>query len=205
MNREVKLLSHLPTYIQKYKEMELLQNALNPEVQSLQDETERLFNNQYILTCDVSGIENFERLLNIKVDKAEDLEVRKRRVLIRWNDNVPYTYKVLLSKLNFICGSENYVLTPSFEKYEMDLTSYLPQKGQVIELDHMLSTVLPANIKCNSVNSINYDIEKVSISKAFVTSNKVQVIGTEVLKERESTFKAYSSNYVSKNKEVEVR
>ncbi len=204
MNREVKLLSHLPTYIQNYKEMELLQNALNPEVQSIQDETERLFNNQYVHTCDVNGIENFERLLNIKVDKAEDLEARKRRVLLRLNDNLPYTYKVLLYKLNVICDKSNYILTPFFNIYEMDLEVSLSQKGQVHELDHMLSTVLPANIKCNSFNSINYDIENVSSSMAFVTSNKVQVIGTEVLKECGSTFETYSSNYVSKNKMITI-
>ena len=45
MIREVELLNHLPLFIQEYREIREIMKSENPEIQSLEDETEIIFNN----------------------------------------------------------------------------------------------------------------------------------------------------------------
>ncbi len=202
MYRKVNLLSYLPDFIAQYKEMQLIQNNLTPEVQSIQNETGNLLNNQFILTCDEKGVENFERLLNIRVNKHDDLEVRKRRVLNIWNDNVPYTFEVLLEKLKIICGEDNFVVNPFFNIYEMDITTNISLKGQVAELEKMLHETIPANIKYISENILIQHNEKSTFVATSISTNKVVCLQTHSKKYINIFNKKSLGSTLSKNKEV---
>ncbi len=180
MDREINLIEYLPKFLQKYKELKIIQNTVNPEVENLFLEAEKVLNNQFILTCDEDGIENFENLLNIRHYKDEDLEVRRRRVLVKWNDDIPYTYEIFLSKLKNICGENNYNVKPLFQNYEIDIDVYLPNKGQVTDLNNMLDSVLPANIKCNAKNTLPLNITHKEFYSSCVTTNKIVTINTKI-------------------------
>jgi len=65
MIREVELLNHLPLFIQEYREIREIMKSENPEIQSLEDETEIIFNNQFIQSCNLKGIAKFEELMKI--------------------------------------------------------------------------------------------------------------------------------------------
>ena len=154
MVREVNLLGYLPPFMQEYVEMQQIMNAEQPDVQALEDETEKIKNNQFILTCDEVGISRYEELLNIVPNPNDTLEARISRVLTRWNDSLPYTYKGLKEKLNVMCGEGNYLLIPSFNEYGLEIVVSLPLSGQADELDYMLSYMIPANIVVTSRNNM---------------------------------------------------
>ena len=142
MIRTVKLENYLPLYIQEYREMWKLMQAENPEFQLANNETEKIKNNLFIETCDEKGISRFESIMGIF--PPDTLESRISRVLTRWNEKLPYTYFYLLSKLNSLCGVNNYEIVKRFNKYEMDITTHLELSGQVEELDYLLNSVIPA-------------------------------------------------------------
>lgn len=204
MNREVKLLSHLPMYMQNYREMKILQNSIEPEVQNIQDETQVLEDNLYINSCNIHGIERYEKLLNIRHNSNDDIEVRRRRILNIWNDKKPYTYEVLLTKLNIICGEDNYIVSPFFSTYEMTIESELGYKGQVSELDEMLKSVIPANIKYSSYNTLKYDIKRTYNAKGYVTRCKNLYIDTETHRSREGSKALGNRGYVTNCRTVVV-
>lgn len=154
MIREVKLLSFLPEFIQEYREIKHILNSEQPEIQKLEDETEIIKNNQFILTCDVNGIEKFENLLGISPMPDDTLDARISRVITRWNDSIPYTFRGLQEKLNIMCGEGNYLLIPNFNEYELEIVVSLPLSGQADELDYMLSYMIPANIVVTSRNNM---------------------------------------------------
>ena len=154
MIREVNLLSFLPEFMQEYVEMQQIMNSEQPEIQKLEDETEIIKNNQFILSCDIDGIARFENLLGITPKPDDTLDARKSRVITRWNDSIPYTYKGLKEKLNVMCGEGNYLLIPSFNEYELEIVVSLPLSGQADELDYMLSYMIPANIVVTSRNNM---------------------------------------------------
>ena len=154
MIREVNLLSFLPEFVQEYREIKHIINSEQPEIQKLEDETEIIKNNQFILSCDIDGIARFENLLGITPKPDDTLDARKSRVITRWNDSIPYTYKGLKEKLNVMCGEGNYLLIPSFNEYGLEIVVSLPLSGQADELDYMLSYMIPANIVVTSRNNM---------------------------------------------------
>lgn len=154
MIREVNLLSFLPEFVQEYREIKHIMNSEQPEIQKLEDETEIIKNNQFILSCDIDGIVRFENLLGITPKPDDTLDARKSRVITRWNDSIPYTYKGLKEKLNVMCGEGNYLLIPSFNEYGLEIVVSLPLSGQADELDYMLSYMIPANIVVTSRNNM---------------------------------------------------
>ena len=146
MIRSVELLNYLPLFIQEYREIRAIMNAENPEIQTAEDETEIIFNNQFIQTCNLKGIAKFESLMGIVPDPNDTLASRISRVLTRWNDTVPYTFIVLCQKLDTLCGEGNYEIERDINNYTMDITTHLELVGQTDELDYMLDYMLPANI-----------------------------------------------------------
>lgn len=154
MVREVNLIGYLPEFIQEYREIKHIMNSEQPEIQKLEDETEIIKDNQFILTCDLNGITRFEKLLGITPLSDDTLESRKSRVISRWNDMIPYTYEVLRDKLNLICGEGNYLMIPNFNDYELEIMVSLPLCGQADELDYMLSYMVPANIDVIARNNM---------------------------------------------------
>lgn len=61
MIREVDLLSYIPDFIKEYEEMRAVQELIQPEIQRLEDETEVVFNNQFISSSDSKSIKRYEK------------------------------------------------------------------------------------------------------------------------------------------------
>ncbi len=65
MIREVDLLSYIPDFLREYIEMSVIQEVIRPEIQMLEDETEVLFNNQFINSSDERNIKRYETMIKI--------------------------------------------------------------------------------------------------------------------------------------------
>ena len=129
-------------------------NAENPEFQIAEDETEIIFNNQFIQSCNLKGIAKFESLMGIVPEPDDTLASRISRVLTRWNDTVPYTFIVLCQRLDTLCGEGNYEIERDINNYTMDITTHLELVGQTDELEYMLGYMIPANIAMTVNNKI---------------------------------------------------
>ena len=172
MIRQTNLISYLPQFVQEYREIKQVMIGETPEIQIVEDETEIIKNNQFILTCDEVGIRRFEILLGITPNPDDTLDARISRVITRWNDSIPYTFRGLIDRLNIMCGEGNYTLLPNFNEYELELVVCLPLSGQVEELDYMLSYMIPANIKVISNNLLHHEADgKVVLGGTTVQTN----------------------------------
>lgn len=154
MIRDVNLIEHLPLFIQQFREIKQIMDAENPEFQIAADESEIIKNNQFIETCNLVGISKFESLLNIHSVSDDTLESRISRVLMRWNDVVPYTYKALVQKLMVLCGGLNFTINRNFNEYKMEIITHLELSGQVDELQYLLGYMIPVNLELTSKNDI---------------------------------------------------
>lgn len=157
MVRDVNLLSNLPLFIQEYREIREIMSVENTEIQALEDETEIIKDNQFILTCNATGIQKFEELLGITPTEDDTLASRVSRVSVRWNDVIPYTYRVLLQKLSLLCGS-SFEVSLNALRYEVEVVTHLDLYGQVDELQNLLETILPANLIVLSENTLTYRV-----------------------------------------------
>lgn len=154
MIRDVNLIEHLPLFLQKFRELKHIMDAENPEFQMIADESEVIKNNQFIETCDLVGIARFEKLLNIIPLDDDNLESRISRVLTRWNDVIPYTYRAFIEKLIVLCDGLNFTINKNFEEYKMEIITHLELSGQVDELQYLFEYMIPVNLELTSKNEI---------------------------------------------------
>ena len=158
--REINLIDWLPKYLQEYREIKKIMDAENPEIEQLYREIVILIDNQFIHSCNEEGIARFESLLGINPDTDDTLDVRITRVLSRWTDSIPYTYKGLLRKLDILCGEGNYEIELDNNAYTLKLDVLSMTIKQLQELKYMLSYMIPANITMDlaSIRKVNTDI-----------------------------------------------
>lgn len=174
--KEIDLISWLPKYLQEYREIKEIMSIENPEIEYLYSEINTTMDNQFIHTCNEKGIERFEKLLGIIPNHDDNLPGRISRVLSRWNDSIPYTYKGLIQKLNVICGEDKYFINLKNDEYILELTVSLVFGGQVEELDYMLSYMIPANIVVECKNEVVNKLEdKIYLGGAVVTTKEITI------------------------------
>lgn len=154
MIRDVNLIEHLPLFIQQFREIRHIMEAENPEFQLVIDESEKIKNNQFIESSDLSGVSKFEKLLNILPSPDDTLGSRVSRIMIRWNEVVPYTYKALVQKLVQLCDGLNFTINRNFNEYKMEIITHLELSGQVDELQYLLGYMIPVNLELTSKNDI---------------------------------------------------
>ncbi len=158
MVKDVNLIKYLPPFLQEYREMQHIMSAENPEFVLAQEVRERILDNTFIKSCDETGIARFEKILGITVSSEDTLQSRISRVLIRWNDSIPYVWKVFLQKLQTLCG-DDFEVNTDWDNYELEVITHLDLFGQVEELENMLEYIMPANIKVDAENILNYEPE----------------------------------------------
>lgn len=134
--------------------MDHIMTAENPEFQLMIDESEKIKKNQFVQTSDLDGIARFEKLLKIRPSVDDTLESRISRILTRWNDIVPYTYKALIQKLVQLCNGLNFTIDKNFNEYKMEIITHLELSGQVDDLQYLLGYMIPANMELISKNHI---------------------------------------------------
>ena len=154
--RTVDLLRYLPPYLQEYVEFYHLMLAENPEFEFIASNCKNILNNTFIMYCDEQGIQRFERLLNIVASEDDTLEFRKSKVMVRWNDTVPYTLKALTNKLVAMQGNDDIQII--LNGYSIIVITHMDNKGQADSIWDLFNTMIPCNmdvthknlVRCNS-------------------------------------------------------
>ena len=173
-NINVNLLSYLPQFMQEYREIRNIMASEEPELRLLWELLRKVFNNQFIQYCDEDGISKFEEMLGLHRYENDTLEIRIFRVLTYWNDQIPYTWRVLVNRMDQLCGAGNYELRPNFNVYELGITTKFDDAKKYDELNNMLKTILPANLGFNSVNILTPKV----VNTLYVSVGAVTNINT---------------------------
>lgn len=155
MARKVDLWQYLPGFLRRYRELNKLLEAEQPEFQGVVDNCEMTLHNLFILTADSNGLSRFEELLKIYPQDGDSLDSRRARVMIKWVDLIPYTTRTLKDKIANIQGNTNievYISNP----YELTIITRLEKHGQVDNLAFLLKAVLPCNLVVISENLLEF-------------------------------------------------
>jgi hypothetical protein len=114
--REVNLLSYIPDFLKEYEEMKTIQEIMQSEIQRMEDESEVLFDNQFIMSSDLENIRRYEQMLHLQASSKDTLADRRFKVLSKWNRIIPYTKVTLRQRLAVLCGEDGYTLDISPDK-----------------------------------------------------------------------------------------
>lgn len=149
-----KLIDYLPPVLHDIVEFKEITEVQQSEIKKAWDALEFVLNNQFIDTASAEGIAVWEKELGILSSSAEPFYVRKERIKSRWLNQEAYTLKTLISRLNILCGEDNFTVDTHFDKYLIESNTHLDKLGQVSELKNLFDDVIPCNIVVVSKNTI---------------------------------------------------
>lgn len=137
-----KLIEYLPQFMQNFSELKELLRVVNIETDSINILIQKILDEAFIEDCTEYGLRKYENFLHIIPADGESLETRRSRVLLYWDNSVPYSYRNLIRQLNNYCGADN---------YDIDQVNYLVSlsvygKTDISVIREFLEKVLPENI-----------------------------------------------------------
>lgn len=141
-----KLIQYLPPFMQEYKEMQVLQDALDPEVQELWKLSGDMLKEAFIETESEYGAKRWEGILGLRPKDTDSLETRNVRILAKINETLPYTIPTLMRFLNSAIGKEFYELRLDAVGYQLELLVLLGQLGKVREVMSYMEQIVPVNL-----------------------------------------------------------
>ena len=199
-----RLLDFLPPFMQQFKEIIAITGTEQVWMDRIDVDIAQVIDNAFIETCNEYGIQKYENLLKIKPDSSDTLADRKARVLIRWNNEIPYTLRVLIQKLNTCCGVNNYDLEGDLENYDLIVYTHLSLVSAIEEVEKTVDRMMPMNMHFETFNDLVVDIWG-SMYGGVVTDTSIIETTTSVTGETVTVTKqAYQSGLVLSNKTVEI-
>ena len=132
--------------IKETKEFKALAETEDTEVIKLQQAIEDLLDNEFIESATEWGIARREKLLSITPFADDTLNDRRFRVLSRWNNKIPYTFRNLVAKLNQMCGKDGYELQLNHNEYSLEIKVELKTKRMLQEVDSLAHIMCPCNL-----------------------------------------------------------
>ena len=151
---DISIIEYLPPFLQEYLQYKLLMYTEDIEFQNIFINLNKIEQNQFIFSLDDEGLKRFEKMLNIYSQSNESMEIRRMKVLSKWNEHEVYTFDFLKSKLDVICGKENYDIIEDFKNYRLEIHTYLSEIGEVTELERVIDSIIPCNLVVVIKNNI---------------------------------------------------
>lgn len=140
------LFEYLPPVLQQVLDFRHIMQAEQPELDKLFLASEEVYDNQFCEIARLSGVERYEQILGITPKASETLQDRRFRILARFNERLPYTYRMLESMLETLCGAGGYALELNAREYTLSVQIALASKAMYGDVDDMLKRVVPANL-----------------------------------------------------------
>lgn len=132
--------------IQKIKEFETLGGIEDGEFIKLNECLENLISDQFIQTATTNGIVRRESILKITPFTDDTLESRRFRVLSKWGNSLPYTYRSMIERLTQLCGESGFSVELNSNEYTLTIRVDLAVKRMEQDVKNLIRQMAPANL-----------------------------------------------------------
>ncbi|MGE7840141.1 putative phage tail protein [Lysinibacillus sp. NPDC093712] len=146
MAREVDIIGYLPSVLHEIKEIVAMANVEKPVLEALWQEIENTLNNQFVVTADGKGASQYEKMLKLSVPASDSIETRRFRILTRYQEQAPYTNRVLKQLLDSLLGEGQYELQRDVAAKTLSVKIELTVKGMFDAVVIMLERITPQNM-----------------------------------------------------------
>lgn len=149
------LISHLPTFAQSIRENIEITDSEQSEIDALWLFKVEILNNMFIADADETGVERYESIIDILPKPTDTLEQRKFNILVKVNEQLPYTMKSLAVQLEELCGSDGYKLILDADNYTLEVKIAISVVSNFDAVCEMIEKVIPCNLI--SIISLMYE------------------------------------------------
>lgn len=145
------LIDLLPEFMKQFKEFKEMMKAEDEMLSVIDEQMQMVLDNAFISECNETGLKKYEDILHITPDAEDTIEERRTRVLLHWNDSLPYTIKVLIAKLNNFCGEENYKIEYLPVIYKLTVILNIVGLNMAEDVQELLEKIIPLNMEISTV------------------------------------------------------
>lgn len=146
MATDRKLIDYLPHFVRDYRELAVVMETEQIEVDRLWVEAENAFADQFILEATMNGVKRWESMLGISPKDTDTLDERKFRILTKLNQELPYTLRKLEQALTNLCGADGYSINLQAAKYHIEVKLAEGNRNKYSEVENILKKMIPANM-----------------------------------------------------------
>lgn len=144
--RQPNILKYLPYVFRDIKEMKAQASADEPELNLVWDRVENAFDDQFLYLMKETGIERWEKILEISPLGTDSIEDRRFRIISKLNVQLPYTYRMLDNYLKQMCGESGYEMDLDKERFLLTISLALGSKNQRTDIIKLIDEMVPCNI-----------------------------------------------------------
>jgi len=167
--------------IQNAQEFKSMADSEDPEFLNLQSEIIDLIDDQFINTATETGIARREKILNIQPFNNDTLDSRRFRVGVKWDNQLPYTYRQLEDKLADLVGSNGYTIVLNNAAYTLTARISLGVKRMRNDADIMIRNMAPANLVISVDLLYNRHIDLANFTHAHLHTYTHRELREEVI------------------------
>ena len=138
------LKEYWPRYLQELIEFQQIANAEQPEFEKALSDVKSAADDFFLVSLSEYGCGRWEKILGLSVEPGDTLQDRRDRILIKYLDQLPYTYRTLLKYLATV--SEDFTVTLNENAYDLYIRIRLEGYAQRDALAATLGQMIPANL-----------------------------------------------------------
>lgn len=153
----MRLKEYWPRCLQELVEFDQIANAEQPEFEQAVSDVKSAADDFFLVSLTEYGCKRWETILGLSVAPGATLEERRENILIRYLDQLPYTYRTLLKYLATV--SEDFSVTLDENAYDLLVRIRLEGYSQRDALVATLGQMIPANLVLRMKTEIPQIIE----------------------------------------------
>ena len=147
MAKNVAILDYLPEVVSVIKDFKVIASLDNPELSDLWTGIEQAFYDQYVSDATSNGTKRYESILRLVPKATETLDERKYKILTKYNEQLPYTYRAMLQRLDTLCGAEGYTVDVDLLGYTVTVRVELSVRNNYSAIEELLDHIIPMNME----------------------------------------------------------
>jgi len=140
----MELKNYWPRYIQELVEFQQIARAEQPEFEQAAHDVRKAAYDFFLVSLTEYGCSRWEKIMGISVEPSCTLQDRRDRILLKYLDHTPYTYRTLLKYLNTV--SKDVTVNLDNDAYSLFIRIALEGHNQRDTLLAVLRQMIPANL-----------------------------------------------------------
>ncbi|MCL1903855.1 MAG: YmfQ family protein [Oscillospiraceae bacterium] len=145
------LIKYLPENMQRIKEFSYIMKTQSDEINYISAAIGKILNNSFAAYADESevGLYRWEKIFGITGMSGKTAEERRREIICRLSDFLPYTHNALeavILSLYKPMGVTNVRISANYDKYILSILFFLEMEPYYHEIERLLERWAPANL-----------------------------------------------------------
>lgn len=170
------LFKQLPRYFRPILEFQEIIKAQGYALDHLDADALRIWNNNYIPTCDEDTVIFWEGILEISYYPEDTLQDRKKKILQKLNTFVPFTIDFFKSQLDLMFGVDGYELAVDSVNCTVSIRVKSDRYGALDMLYDLLWDILPAHLEIIADQRTEKDLKGCLYTAGILSRTQIQTV-----------------------------